>query len=34
MSKEENVGCRVPILGLIGCVCTTMIGQTIHGSFW
>ena len=34
MSKEENVGCRVPILGLIGCICTTIIGQTIHGSFW
>lgn len=36
MSKKEkvNIGCQVPGLGLIGCVCTAIIGQTIHGSFW
>lgn len=35
MSKKKvNIGCQIPGVGLIGAICTTMIGQTIHNSFW
>lgn len=36
MSKKQkvNIGCQIPSLGIIGAVCTAIIGQTIHGSFW
>jgi len=37
MSKKKtiNIGCGPQgIIPLIGAVCTTIIGQTIHSSFW
>lgn len=34
MSKSENSGCGISIPILIGSIGTTLIGQTMHGSFW
>ncbi len=32
-NKNINIGCQLPSLGLVGSVLTTIIGQSIHGSF-
>jgi hypothetical protein len=37
MSKTKkgiNISFKVPGIGIIGAICTTIIGQTIHSSFW
>lgn len=36
MSKKKgvNISLKVPGIGILGSIFTTIIGQTIHNSFW
>lgn len=33
-ARTDNVGCRVPGLWIVASLFTTLVGQTIHGTWW